>query len=121
MRTTASRGLRIFGSGTLSTWTFPLPSQHTAFMVLSSSVCKASRGRQPPDEHHLNIIRGLTPPARRCRNACSTPAGTLALHGRDLAGLHQLFEPAQVVADLLARLLAEHPGDGRAEPSARRV
>jgi len=29
----ASRGLRILGSGTLSTWTRPFPCQHKAFIV----------------------------------------------------------------------------------------
>ena len=44
-------------------------------------------------------------------------AGGLALDGRDLAGLHELLEAAEVFADLVVGVLAEEPGDGHAEPA----
>ena len=42
-------------------------------------------------------------------------AGGLAVDGRDLAGLHDLLEVAEVFADLGVGLLAEQPGDRGAE------
>jgi hypothetical protein len=44
IRTMASRGLRIVGSGTFSTFIFSTPIQHTAFMTLSFL------------EHHLHYL-----------------------------------------------------------------
>ena len=39
----------------------------------------------------------------------------------DLARLHELLEAPQILADHLRRLMAEQPGDGRADLAGRRV
>src|SRR5918996_5213864 len=36
---------------------------------------------------------------------------------RHFAGFHELLEPAQILSDDLRRLMAQQPGDARAEPS----
>src|SRR5215208_2067048 len=92
-RTTASRGERSSGSGTLSTRMSSLPNQQTAFI---------------PRLLHP----GTTSPLPRAR---------LTFRRRDLAGLDGLLEAAEVLAHLHVRLLAEHLRDQRAEPAGRRL
>src|SRR6187200_1112328 len=93
MRTMASRGLRIFGSGTLSTRTSLVACHTKAFIT-------------PPA---LVVVEDRLPSAR------------LAHGRRDLAGLQQLLEAAQIFPDGLVRLVTQHPGDRRADPPGRRV
>ena len=100
MRTIASRGLRIFGSGTFSTWTFFVPCQQFALhdcTPASVSSCFGGSGR-----------------LRR------TPQAG-AVGDRNLSRLEQLLEAAQVVADLLFGLFAEQPGDAAAEAAGGRL
>src|SRR4051812_13167398 len=47
--------------------------------------------------------------------------GGLAPGGGQFTGFHQLLEPAQVLADLLLRPLAEEVGDRRPDLAGRRV
>src|SRR5688572_2617407 len=54
-------------------------------------------------------------------HAASTTAAWLTLGGWVFAGLHEGFEAAQVVGDLLARFLAEQLGDASAERAGWRA
>src|SRR5947209_17389902 len=98
MRTMASRLLRMVGSGTLRTSTVLRPVQTVA------RIASGSRG-----------LRGALP--QLLRRAC-TPRADFGAH--HLAGLQHLLEAAQVVVELLQRLLAEELGDRQAGPARRR-
>src|SRR5437868_991380 len=97
IRTTASWGSRMPGSGTRSTWTFLLPHQQTALMAFSSA--------------------GECPLA-----SCSAavPAG-LPLGRGDGPGLQEGLEATQVVAQVLPGRPAEQPGQGGAGLAAGQV
>src|SRR5712671_5699135 len=93
MRTIASRGLRIAGSGTRSTRTSLVPCHTSAFMM--SSVSRV-------------VENGL-------------PAARLSIGGGRLARFHERLESAQIFTNRLIGFVAEHPRDRRTDFSARRI
>src|SRR4051812_45475140 len=97
MRRTASCGLRILGSGTVSTCMAWVPHQQTAFI----GVCPWDEGGER--DHEAGRCPGTTPGARGLavrRHTLAAPAHGLAGGGGGLAGLHDLLEAAQVLAHL---------------------
>src|SRR4051794_12906555 len=101
-RTIASRRFRSCGSGTSATSMVPRPIQRFARTSLT-----------PADGLRL----GLALP-RLVHRARALGA---ALGAQHLAGLGDLLEPPEVVLDLLARLLAEQPGQRLGEPASRQL
>src|SRR5215218_8651336 len=96
----ASRALRISGSGTVWTSSLLRPIQQLAL---------------------ISALPALGPP-RLLRDQAAGPGALRAALGPDhLARLQHLLEAAQVVGDLLPRLLAEQPGDGVADRPGRRL
>src|SRR4051812_28272325 len=96
MRTIASRGLKIFGSGTSWTSTRFFPIQQLAFM---SNLARSQKGDS-------FIRRGGS---RGVHAAVNAGVGM-----RDRAGLEHLLQPPQVACDLLPRLFTEKLGNGGA-------
>src|SRR5215212_2827907 len=125
IRTTASRRLMIFGSGTCSTRTSFLPYQQFALITSPFSLNQLTRSSRA---RHLSRSGGAA--ARRLLLfARDGLRGTLrevavvperAVGDDDLARLHQLLEGSQRLLRLLPRLLAEELRDERAECAARR-
>src|SRR4051794_10458796 len=102
----ASRGLRISGSGTVSTRMSVLPFQQTALMgVLPASAEALLSSRVGSD----GVVEVADQRAR---------AVGLAVGGRDLAGLHELLEAPQVLAALLLGGALQHLAHRLAERGA---
>src|SRR5581483_5119550 len=105
IRTTASRAPRIAGSGTSATSTELRPVQQMAFIRdLPRGTCLVERAER---------LRGPLPELPHRAGALRASLGA-----DDLAGLQDLLEPPQVVADLLRGVLAQQLGHRRAGPSA---
>src|SRR4051812_4871232 len=113
MRTIASRGLRILGSGTFSTFTLYGLHQVTAFMMFAPSVgvvvvlswrgCRALAIPSITGRGRARVTCSSSPSARRFH---AGPA-RLSLRRGHLAGFHQAFKPSQVFSDLAGGVLAE--------------
>src|ERR1041385_8826476 len=102
MRTMASRGFRIFGSGTFSTLTSLRPIQQTAFIISSLT------GAAAPDRRALCCFRfRLSPHAAGGARLERAWTVRLACRGGDLAGLEYRFHPAKVFANGVGGVLAE--------------
>src|SRR3954462_10388297 len=106
MRTIASRGLRILGSGTFSTFTLYGLHQVTAFMTFATSADRDSNPRGA-GASRPRVVKNKTralEPAPRCRRSSArrfrTRPARLAVGRRNLAGLHHALEPAEVFFDL---------------------
>src|SRR4051794_23892859 len=101
----ASRSFRIFGSGTFSTWTVLRPDQTFARM-------------SDPRRLELGLVERLRGTLLQLA-LCPLALGG-ALGARDLAGLDDLLETAQVVLRLRERVLAGHLAHDLAELAAAR-
>src|SRR3954451_6736389 len=101
----ASRSFRIFGSGTFSTWTVLRPDQTFARM-------------SDPRLLELGLVERLRGTLLQLA-LCPLALGG-ALGARDLAGLDDLLETAQVVLRLRERVLAGHLAHDLAELAAAR-
>src|SRR5579859_4523251 len=111
MRTMASRGLRIFGSGTSCTCSFSLPIQQTAFIRTPLRLVKLCAFGKPRVSLGLGMIAGLTEEnlLRMTMNA----AGAMRLPygcGR-LACLKERFEAAKILSDHKIRVFSEQGGE----------
>src|SRR4051812_35245926 len=114
MRTMASRRLRIFGSGTRSTFTLYGAHQISAFIMIELSF-RASHARGPRSREQR------TPFVFRVWFALSG-AGAVRLsdNGEDLADLHDPLEVAQVFADDALGVVAQQGRDQVPEAPHRR-
>src|SRR4051812_21879013 len=97
IRTIASRGFRMRGSGTRSTRTSLVPCHTTAFMQAS--------------DHRSPLVRPRS----------GSIAVRLTFGGGNLAGFEQVFEAAEIFADRLRWLLTKHPRDRGAQFAGRRA
>src|SRR4051794_20604869 len=92
----ASRWLRITGSGTSRTSMFRMPIQQFAF-ITTLLVVRASSAASSSSVK--GFARGWLRRSRR--------RATARIRQKHLADFENLLQPPQVIADLLARLLAE--------------
>src|SRR5918994_5144549 len=122
MRTIASRALRICGSGTVSTLTVFRPIQTVAFICRPIPFACHRKAFSPGGHQTLNRPssprHGVVGRLRRVRAAITVDA---CVGVDDLAQLDDLLEAAQILPDLLGRLLTEEPGHGRAQLAAGRA
>src|SRR5437660_3455 len=88
---------------------------------------RASEGPSLARRACIVLTSWLTPAVRRhCHEASRPdpglePAGRPAVDGGDLAGLHQLLQPPQILLDLPGRVLAEQLGDQRPDLAGGRL
>src|SRR2546423_4301160 len=110
MRTIASRGFRILGSGTSSTRTSVLPYQQVAFIENSPFVLLRWAARQATTRgsefclrpNEIVVFAGCT----------AGPSSRLAFSARDLASFNKLLETVQIHVDLLFRVFTKKLGHG---------
>src|SRR2546428_7128926 len=108
IRTMASLGLTMLGSGTSSTRMSCVSNQQLAFIM---SPFFSSARRPLPLAAPISLAGRGEAPAPACRGPCA---------GGDLAGFHHLLEAPQILRHLLVGIGAEELGDQRAEQAARR-
>src|SRR5689334_7402248 len=111
IRTIASRLFRILGSGTSRTLTLLRPAQVFALIAASPSACARGPHCARCTRSPVRSLRELGVRQRLRRTLRELLARPLAPRGAvradHLAGLQHLLEPAQVVVELLVRLLPE--------------
>src|SRR5579864_2154040 len=111
----ASRGLRIFGSGTVSTRTSSLPYQQSAFISLVSRTWDNCLLAHNPLRAHLLVGTAVTAGRLDHGGDLGAAAMRLPVGGGDFAGFHKFFEAAQILANLLLRFFSEEHGESYAQ------
>src|SRR2546427_8326058 len=108
IRTMASLGLTMLGSGTSSTRMSCVSNQQLAFIM--SPFFSSARWRLLV----ASLLRSLAPVSLAGRGEAPAPACRGPCAGGDLAGFHHLLEAAQILRHLLVGIGAEELGDQRA-------